>query len=78
MLRRNYEMETLFRLSSDETVGFSMRYISGVMAALSHNINGRDVYVDGTLYDAIPFVQKKIDAGEKGKAYTMVDISKEK
>lgn len=40
---------------------------------ITHNINGRSVYVDGTL-DAIRFLDKKVKAGEKGKAYSMIDV----
>ena len=39
----------------------------------AHNINGRRIYAEGTL-DAIQFLQKKIKAGEKGKAYSMIDV----
>jgi 4-hydroxy-tetrahydrodipicolinate reductase len=39
-----------------------------------HNVNGRDVYVDGTI-DALDFLAAKIAAGEKGgKVYTMKDV----
>jgi len=43
---------------------------------ITHNINGRNVYVDGTL-DAIRFLDKKVKAGEKGKVYSMIDVLKE-
>ena len=38
-----------------------------------HNVNGRDVYVEGTL-DAIRFLAQKLDAGEKGRVYSMIDV----
>jgi len=41
----------------------------------THNVNGRDVYANGTM-DAIRFLDKKIKAGEKGKFYTMFDVLK--
>ena len=41
----------------------------------SHNINGRDIYSWGT-FDAILFLQKKIDAQIKGKVFTMIDVLK--
>lgn len=41
----------------------------------SHNINGRDIYSWGTV-DAILFLQKKIQAGEKSGVYTMIDVLK--
>jgi len=40
---------------------------------LTHNVNGRDVYFDGTL-DAIRFLLPKIEAGKKGKCYNMIDV----
>lgn len=41
--------------------------------AFKHNINGRGIYVEGTL-DALRFLQKKVAAGEKGKVYSMIDV----
>src|SRR3989344_4165832 len=38
-----------------------------------HNVNGRRVYVEGTL-DALKFLQRKVEAGEKGKVYSMIDV----
>lgn len=52
-------------LSQDNTVRF----------AFTHNVNGRDVYAQGTL-DAIDYLHKKINQGEKSKAYTMIDVLK--
>jgi 4-hydroxy-tetrahydrodipicolinate reductase len=46
-----------------------------VLFQFTHNVNGRDVYAKGTL-DAIRYLQKKIDAGEKGKVYSMIDVLK--
>ncbi|MBI4158802.1 dihydrodipicolinate reductase [Candidatus Woesearchaeota archaeon] len=40
-----------------------------------HNVNGRRVYAEGTL-DALRFLQKKVEAGEKGKVYSMIDVLK--
>lgn len=39
-----------------------------------HNVNGRQVYADGTI-DAVRFLYKKL-GGEKGKVYTMIDVLK--
>jgi 4-hydroxy-tetrahydrodipicolinate reductase len=41
----------------------------------SHNINGRDIYSWGT-FDAILFLQKKIDDQIKGNVFTMIDVLK--
>ena len=46
-----------------------------VFFQFTHNINGRDVYAAGTL-DALRFLQQKVDAGEKGKVYSMIDVLK--
>ncbi len=53
-----------YRLTSkDKSVTFEFQ----------HNINGRDVYADGTL-DAIRFLQAKINAGCTGRVFTMIDV----
>ncbi|VEN75141.1 Dihydrodipicolinate reductase [Candidatus Desulfarcum epimagneticum] len=41
----------------------------------SHNINGRDIYAQGTL-DAAIFLQRMIDKGEKGRAFSMIEALK--
>ena len=41
----------------------------------THNVNGRDVYADGTL-SAIQFLARKVGVGERGKVYTMMDVLK--
>lgn len=46
-----------------------------VLFEFTHNVNGRDIYAHGTL-DALRFLQKKVDAGEKGRAYSMIDVLK--
>lgn len=47
----------------------------------SHNINGRDIYAQGTL-DAVLFLHNKLNhgkkEGKKGKIYTMIDVLKGK
>ena len=53
--------------SEDKTVRFGF----------SHNINGRDIYTPGTM-DAVLFLQKKIESGEKGKIFSMIDVLKGK
>ena len=55
-----------YRLTSpDRTVVFEF----------THNVNGRDVYAGGTL-DAVVFLDRKMADGQKGKAYSMIDVLK--
>lgn len=42
-----------------------------VFFQFTHNVNGRDVYAQGTLH-ALRFLQQKVDAGETGKVYSMI------
>jgi 4-hydroxy-tetrahydrodipicolinate reductase len=46
-----------------------------VLFEFVHNVNGRKVYAEGTL-DAVRFLHKKVEAGEKGKVYSMIDVLK--
>jgi 4-hydroxy-tetrahydrodipicolinate reductase len=52
-------------VSADKTVRFEF----------THNVNGRDIYVLGTL-DALLYLEKKLAAGAKGQFYTMIDVLK--
>lgn len=52
-------------ISEDETVMFEF----------THNINGRQTYGVGTI-DALNFLKRKIELGEKGKIYSMIDVLK--
>jgi 4-hydroxy-tetrahydrodipicolinate reductase len=52
-------------VSEDRTVRFE----------LIHNVNGRDVYAKGTL-DALLYLSEKVQAGARGKIFTMVDVLK--
>lgn len=52
-------------LSPDKSVYFQF----------THNVNGRAIYARGTL-EALKFLRKKVEAGEKGKVYSMVDVLK--
>ena len=52
-------------VSKDQTVRFEF----------SHNVNGRDVYAQGTL-DALVFLAEKIKKGAKGRVFTMIDVLK--
>ncbi|MEW6258555.1 MAG: dihydrodipicolinate reductase [Thermodesulfobacteriota bacterium] len=44
-----------------------------VTLAFTHNINGRDVYVDGTM-DALVFLNRKMEDGVKGQVFSMMDV----
>ena len=43
--------------------------------SFTHNVNGRDIYSWGT-FDAILFLQKKIQEQAKGCVFTMIDVLK--
>ncbi len=51
-----------------------------VLISFTHNVNGRDVYVAGTI-DAIEYLNRKLGChilGEKGKVYSMMDVLMDK
>ena len=52
-------------VSEDQTVRFEF----------THNINGREIYARGTL-DALVFLAAKVEAGVRGKMFTMIDVLK--
>jgi 4-hydroxy-tetrahydrodipicolinate reductase len=52
-------------VSGDETVRFEF----------SHNVNGRDVYAQGTL-DALLYLNAKLSTDARGQVYTMIDVLK--
>jgi len=52
-------------VSSDGTVKFSF----------THNVNGREVYVKGTL-DAVEYLHHKVAQGSCGRVFTMIDVLK--
>ena len=52
-------------ISADKTVRFEF----------THNVNGRDVYAKGTL-DALLYLNTRVNEGNKGKVYTMIDVLK--
>ena len=54
---------TLF--SADRTVRFEF----------THNVNGREIYGQGTL-DALLFLSAKVQAGVTGKVFSMIDVLK--
>ncbi len=41
--------------------------------SFTHNINGRDIYVDGTL-NAVEYLAAKIESGAKGMVFSMIDV----
>ncbi|MFQ5484452.1 MAG: dihydrodipicolinate reductase [Desulfobacterales bacterium] len=56
-----------YRLKSpDKTVNFEF----------THNVNGREIYANGTL-DAVMFLHKKVGEGKKGSVFTMIDVLKD-
>jgi len=55
-----------YRLDSeDKTVRFEF----------THNVNGRDVYAQGTL-DALIYLDKKVAEGAQGQVFSMIDVLK--
>jgi len=50
-------------VSEDQTVKFEF----------THNVNGREVYVRGTV-DAIFYLSEKVQAGVRGQMFTMIDV----
>ncbi|MEJ2167804.1 MAG: dihydrodipicolinate reductase [Desulfobacterales bacterium] len=52
-------------VSADHTVRFEF----------THNVNGREIYARGTL-DALLFLLEKVNAGARGKIFTMIDVLK--
>ncbi len=52
-------------VSADETATFKFE----------HNINGRDIYAEGTL-DAVIFLAQKLAFGTCGQVYNMIDVLK--
>lgn len=45
------------------------------MFELKHNINGREIYVEGTL-KAVHYLHRKVQGGSHGRIYSMVDVMK--
>ena len=52
-------------ISDDKTARFEF----------THNINGRDIYAQGTL-DAIAYLHQKVTVGVKGRVFSMIDLLK--
>jgi 4-hydroxy-tetrahydrodipicolinate reductase len=51
--------------SQDDTVQF----------AFTHNVNGREIYAQGTL-DAVAYLHEKVASGVKGRVFSMIDVLK--
>ena len=51
--------------SNDQTVRFEF----------THNVNGRDVYAQGTL-DALIYLSEKVKKGIRGMVFSMIDVLK--
>jgi 4-hydroxy-tetrahydrodipicolinate reductase len=51
--------------SNDKTVRFEF----------THNVNGRDVYAQGTL-DAVSYLDKKVKDAVQGRIFSMIDVLK--
>ncbi len=62
---RGHGWHTYTLMSEDQTVKFEF----------THNINGRDIYAQGTM-DAIVYLDKKVRAGQQGKVFSMIDVLK--
>lgn len=53
-----------YRLTSaDNTVVFEFQ----------HNVNGRDIYAEGTL-DAVCYLNRKVESGQAGQLFSMIDV----
>jgi 4-hydroxy-tetrahydrodipicolinate reductase len=63
---KGHAFHTYTLTSPDGTVEFQLK----------HNVSGRTVYAEGTA-DAVKFLAKKIDQGEGGKIYSMVNVLEE-
>ncbi len=55
-----------YRLTSED---------GSVRFEFTHNVNGRDVYAQGTL-DAAAFLAERVAAGARGHVYSMIDVLK--
>jgi 4-hydroxy-tetrahydrodipicolinate reductase len=67
----------LERISPDRTVVFQVNLEDNNRnLSMSHNVNGRDIYGLGNL-GAVRFEIRKVQAGEKGIAYSMIDVMRE-
>jgi 4-hydroxy-tetrahydrodipicolinate reductase len=63
---QGHAWHTYTLLSQDKTVSFRF----------THNINGREIYAQGTL-DAVRFLARHIRKGDSGKVFSMIDVLKD-
>ncbi len=62
---KGHAYHTYTLTSEDNSVNFVFK----------HNINGREIYSNGTL-DAVMYLHNQIQIGAKGKVFTMIDVLK--
>jgi 4-hydroxy-tetrahydrodipicolinate reductase len=53
-----------YRLTSPDTT---------VVFEFQHNVNGRDIYAEGTM-DAVSYLYRKLQQGETGRVFSMIDV----
>jgi 4-hydroxy-tetrahydrodipicolinate reductase len=46
-----------------------------VQFAFTHNVNGREIYAQGTL-DAVAYLHEKVASGSQGQVFSMIDVLK--
>jgi len=75
--------------NTQRTIGVPEKYLDGhawhnykltsedksVFIQLKHNINGREIYAEGTI-SSIYYLDNKIKNGESGKIFSMIDVMK--
>lgn len=70
-------IEFSLQIAKDRNSSFSAERFENNMLALYHNINGREIYAEGTL-DPIRFLSKKFyHEGNKGNVYSRIDVLNE-
>ena len=62
---KGHAWHTYTLVSADGTVRFEF----------THNVNGREIYVLGTL-DALLFLRDRVAAGMQGRVFSMIDVLK--
>jgi len=45
------------------------------MFQFTHNVNGRDIYAKGTI-DGIRYLYEKLQKGDTGRVFSMIDVLK--
>lgn len=67
-----FPLQGIHRVAPDGSVSFSVYYDPGRMVAVTHNVNGRSIYVQGT-FMALEVLQEAMAAGRKGEVLTMIN-----